>query len=315
MAQITVIGAGNMGSLYGANLARSGESVALLDPWREHVDAISHEGLQMSGLHGEFIARVHASTRVEDIPPTDIAIVFVNGYDTQAAADAAKHILRPSGFCITLQNGLGNLEVLNATLGQSRVLGGLSFHSADTQAPGQVRHTNQGPTYLGEQDRQKTARLDELAALMDRAAMEPVVEDDIVATIWGKFIHNCGLNALCAITNLRPAHISEVPALDAFQTAIIDEAVALARAKEVELPDPEPLQAIKRYGTEKFHRVSMQQHLDRGRRTEIDSLNGYVVTESAKFGLGTPANTALTALIKGRQHEPEKWPAQGKTVY
>jgi len=304
-----------MGSLYGANLARVGESVALFDPWQEHIEAIRDSGLRMSGLHGDFTATVLATTDLAELPPTDVAIVFVNSYDTLAAAAAAKQILRPAGYCITFQNGLGNLDVLNEVLKQHNVLGGLSFHSADTQAPGQVKHTNEGPTYLGEQNGESTPRLVELAELLARADMQPAIEEDILTTIWGKFIHNCGLNALCAITDLRPAHIGEVPELDALQSAIINEALALATAKGIPLSDPAPLQSIKDYGARKYHRVSMQQHLDRGRLTEIDSLNGYIVRESRKLGLDAPANAALTALMKGRHHTPGKWPTVGEETY
>jgi 2-dehydropantoate 2-reductase len=183
-------------------------------------------------------------------------------------------------------------------------MGGLTFHSADLQGPGRVTHTNEGPTYLGELENQKSARLETLRGALDRAGMMPVVVDDILATIWGKFVHNCAINAVCAITGLRPGHIREVPAVDEFQTHIIEETVALAKAKGITLPDPDPVATIKAYCATKFHRVSMVQHLDRGRLTEIDSLNGYVVREGGKIGLQAPYNEALTMLIKGREHKP-----------
>ena len=265
----------------------------------------------MSGLHGDFTSEVLATSNADEVPATDVAMVFVNGYNTLDAADTAKKVLKPTGYCITFQNGLGNLEILNDVLGMPNVLGGLSFHSADTQSPGKVIHTNQGPTYLGEQDRKQTTRLTNLASLLEKANMEPVVEEDIVATIWGKFVHNCGINAVCAITNLRPGHIQEVPELNAFQTEIIEEALSLVKAKGIRLPDPNPLESIKAYSSKKFHRVSMQQHLDNGKLTEIDSLNGYIVRESRKLGLNAPANAALTSIMKGRHHTPRVWPCSG----
>jgi 2-dehydropantoate 2-reductase len=302
---IAVVGAGNMGCLYGANLARVGEQVTLVDVWAEHVLAMHERGLAMEGLHGEFTAEVAATTDPGAVSGVDLVIVCVNGYNTRAAAEAAQGMLAEDGCVLTLQNGLGNVEVLTEVLGESLVVGGLTFHSADLQAPGQVRHTNKGPTYLGELDRAQTERLERIRAMMERAGMQPQVEEDILVTMWGKFVLNCGINPLCAIADLRPGHIREVEAFDEFQSKIIEEVLALIAAKGIQLPDPTPLETIKTYCAKKFHRVSMQQHLLRGRPTEIDSLNGYVVRESERLGLQAPYNDALTRIVKGRQYQPE----------
>ena len=299
--QIVVIGAGNMGCLYGANLSRAGVEVTLVDPWQEHIEQIQAHGLTMAGLHGEFAATVQATNDPKTAPAADLVIILVNAYSTREAAESARLLLKKNGFALTLQNGLGNVEVLQQVLGQERVLAGLSFHSADLQGPGSVYHTNEGPTYLGEIDGSRTARLADLERLMARAGMLPVVEADIMVTIWGKFVHNCAINALCAITDLTPGHIQNVAALDEFQTHIIEETLALVEARGVRIPADTPLQDIKLYCATKFHRVSMLQHLARGRPTEIDALNGYVVTESRKLGLCCPYSESLTALIKGRE--------------
>src|SRR5262249_17916297 len=154
--------------------------------------------------------------------------------------EAARTVLKETGCCLTLQNGVGNIEVLTEALGTGRVLAGLSFQSGDLVEPGFVRHTNHGPTYLGELNRSRTARLARMQALFAEAGLNPVVVEDVIATIWAKFVHNCGINALCAITGLRPGQIREVPELDAFQTDIIQEAVALVTAKGIALPDADP---------------------------------------------------------------------------
>lgn len=309
MPHIAVIGAGNMGSIYGGNLARVGYPVTLIDLNQEHIDAIRRTGLHLSGLHGEFTVAVEAVTDpaqlVGDRGKVDVAIICTNTYVTRQAGETARSIIKADGFVLTLQNGMGNLDILAEVVGPERLLGGLTFHSGELQGPGQVRHTNHGPTYLGELDRQKTPRLAALAEAMEKAGMNPVVEADIMATIWGKFVHNCGLNALCALTGLRPGHIRHVPELDEFQTYIIEETLALVQAKGITLPDPDPLTSIKEYSAQKFHRVSMQQHLDRHSPTEIDALNGYVARESARLGLAAPYNDALTRLMKGRQYIPE----------
>ena len=202
--QIAVIGAGNIGCLYGSNLARIGEDVTMIDVWEEHVEAMRANGLQIDGLHGLFTAKVQATTHPTEAPKADVALICVNGYATRDAAQTAKIILKNSGYALTLQNGLGNIEILTEILGVDAVMGGLTFHSADLRGPGKVTHTNKGPTYLGELDRSRSQRLQVINELMARADMESVMEPDIIATIWGKFVHNCGINAVCAITDLRP---------------------------------------------------------------------------------------------------------------
>ncbi len=296
-----IIGAGNMGSLYGANLARIGHDVVLIDIAVDHVDAINRDGLRVDGLYGEFLASVVATTDVSTVSGVDVAMVCVNGYSTREAAETASEILGPEGFVVSLQNGVGNIEVLVDVLGDDRVLGGLTFHSGDMPGTGRVSHTNEGPTYLGEIDGAESDRLALLVEHLELANMLPVVEADIMKTIWSKFVHNCGINAICAITDVRPGHIRAIPELDEFQRQVIGEVLAFVAAKRVELDDPDPLETIREYCSKKFHRVSMSQHLARGVRTEIDSLNGYVAREAAKYGISTPANDALTRLIKGSE--------------
>ncbi|OGB93443.1 MAG: hypothetical protein A2Z31_06320 [candidate division NC10 bacterium RBG_16_65_8] len=302
--QIAVIGAGSLGCVYGGNLARIGEQVTLIDVWEEHIGRIRTHGLHMEGLNGDFVVRVNAAVDPVEAPKADAVLICANAYNTPEAAQSAKTVLKENGYALTLQNGVGNVEVLTEVLGASRVLAGLSFHSGDLRGPGHVAHTNNGPTYLGELDRSRPSRLLMLADLMERACLNPVLADDIVVTIWSKFVHNCGINAICAITDLRPGHIHAIPALDEFQSRIINETLALVRTKGITLPDPDPLSTIKAYCAKKFHRVSMLQHLDRGRQTEIDALNGYVARESRRLGLAAPYSEALTMVMRGREYIP-----------
>ncbi len=299
--RFVVIGAGNMGCVYGANLARIGEEVSFLDVWEEHVRAITANGLEVDGLTGRFLIRAKATTSAAELPKAEAALICVNSYSRRAAAEAAKQLLEDGGFCLTLQNGLGNVEVLSEVLGRERVLAGLSFQSGDLEGPGCVNHTNNGPTFIGELDGSQTQRLAGLVDRLQRAGLNPEPVDDIITTIWAKFVHNCGINAICAITGLRPGHIHLVPELEEFQTRIIEETVSVVRAKGITLPDPDPAAVIKEYCAHKFHRPSMMQHLERGQRTEIDSLNGFVAAESSRFGLDAPFSRALTQLIKGRE--------------
>ena len=220
------------------------------------------------------------------------------------ASESARTLLKPDGYAVTLQNGLGNIEAMQEVLGPERVVGGICFISGALAGPGAVRQTGAGPTNIGELDGSRSARVEALAAALEPAGLNPVIHDDILNVIWGKFVHNCAVNAICAITDLNPGYVREVPELDEFRTCIIREAVALADAVGVTLPDADPVATIRAWAETRFHRPSMMQHLDRGLPTEIDSLNGYCARESARLGLSAPCNDALTRLMKGREYLP-----------
>jgi 2-dehydropantoate 2-reductase len=296
--RICIIGAGAMGSLYGAMLARGGAEIVLFDQWAEHIEKVRRDGLRLSGITGDFTVEVEATSDPEAIDRADLCISQVNTYATTAAAEVAQRVLGRDGYCLTLQNGVGNIEKLVAVLGEHRVMGGLSYHSAAMGGPGHGIHTHAGPTWLGELDGRRTARLDSLVQLLAQSGFEPTVVDDIQGFIWGKFIHNCSINPICAVAGIRVGQIPMDEAADTFQTRIIEEALAIIRAKGITVPEADPMTAIKKFCKVKFNKPSMLQHVEAGKRTEIDSLNGVIVEEGRTHGIPTPFNEALTLMVR-----------------
>jgi 2-dehydropantoate 2-reductase len=311
--KICVIGAGSMGGMYGGKLAEAGEDVLLIDRWAEHVRAINDSGLRLDGVGGDRRVRVRAATPDEAPGGFDVAIIFVDANATGAAAETAKKLLAPSGFAISLQNGIGNVETLVATLGKERVVGGLSYHSAELKAPGHVSHTHRGNTWLGELDGRRSERVATLEAAMRKADLVPESVENINAVIWTKFVLNCAINPLCAISGLRQGDIPRTPALDDYQDRIIDEALAVVAAKGITLADPDIRASIKKQGFLKYNKPSMLQHMDLGRRTEIDSLNAALAREGRAVGVPTPFNEAIAMLIKGREKRRMQ-EASGQTI-
>ena len=294
-----VIGAGSMGSLYGGLLARAGFDVVLVDLWQEHVDLIRRDGLHLDGITGDLRIPVKATSRVEDVSPVDCAIILTDANSTREAAQTARRVLGAEGFALTLQNGIGNVETLGEALGAGRVMGGTSNHSAALRAPGHVTHTHAAPTWIGELDGQRTGRLGEVEEALARAGFTPVVVDNILAHIWNKFVLNCGINAISAVTGLRLGEIVRTPAVDELQTRVIEEVLAVVRAKGVALTEPDPMRAIKEHCRKKYNKPSTLQHVEQGKRTEIDALNGALVREARRLGVPTPYNDAVTLLLKG----------------
>ena len=301
--RIVVVGAGAMGAGYGGRLSRAGYDVTLLDIRREHIAAIVADGLRLSGIVGDHVVRLPARTDAAGLSPFDLAIVFVDANATAAAADTAAGLLKPEGAALTLQNGIGNLEILAARLGSARVLGGVTMNSANLPGPGQAQHSHAGPTWLGELDGTPTPRLAAIVEALTRAGLETIVTDDVQAHVWNKFVLNCAINPLCAITGLLPGEIAVTPEVDQLQTLLVEELMAVVRAKGLALPDPDPLGTIKAHCRARFNRPSMMQHVEQGRRTEIDALNGALVREAASLGLSVPYNDAIARAIKGLEKQ------------
>lgn len=122
-----------------------------------------------------------------------------------------------------------------------------------------------------------------------------------MAVIWNKFVLNVAINALCAVTGLRLGELARHSDMDGYQDRIIEEALAVVAAKGITLPDPDIRWTIKKHCWSKFSKPSMLQHMERGRKTEVDALNGAVVREGKALGIATPYNEALTAMVKGRE--------------
>ncbi|MGH7265345.1 MAG: ketopantoate reductase family protein [Candidatus Rokuibacteriota bacterium] len=304
--KVCVVGAGSMGCLYGGLLARAGTAVTLVDVWVEHVEAIRRHGLRLDGVSGDLVVPVAATTELREVEPVDAVFIQVDANTTPAAAQTAVRVLAPDGFAITFQNGIGNVERLVEALGDGRVLGGLSYHSAALRGPGHVTHTHAGPTWIGELDGRPTERLRRLHGVLETAGLRPAIADDVRGRIWSKFVHNSAINALCALTGLRVGEVARCPEADALQTRLIEEVLAVVRAKRITLPDRDPMRSIKELCRVSFNRPSMLQHLEQGRRTEIDALNGAVVREGRALGVPTPYNEAVTWLVKAVEARHEQ---------
>jgi len=298
-----------MGSVYGGRLSRAGYDVTLLDIRRDHIAAIAEGGLSLSGIAGDQVIRLPAHTDAAGLPPFDLAIIFVDANATAAAAQSAAGLLKPDGAALTLQNGIGNLETLAATLGSARVLGGVTMNSANMPGPGKAQHSHAGPTWLGELDGKPTSRLAAIVEALTRAGLETVVTDDVQAHVWNKFVLNCAINPLCAITGLLPGEIAVTPEVDQLQTLLVEELMAVVRAKGLALPDPDPLGTIKAHCRARFNRPSMMQHVEQGRRTEIDHLQGVITKIADRHGLEVPLSRRVVALIRKAEVDGKGSPA------
>ena len=311
MAHVLIAGAGALGSVFGALLRGAGHEVALLGR-AAHVDAIAARGLVVAGLWGEHRATgLQLATDPRQLKGTfDVILITVKSYDTRAMARAVAAQLPPHGVMISLQNGLGNAEVLAEEVGPQRVLAARVIFGAEAVEPGTVRVTVYAePVLIGALHRGVDAGLDAQAhAWAECIAASGIPTEyctDITAALWGKVLYNAALNPLGALLGVHYGALGEDARTRAIMNTVIDEAFAVAVAEGVVLP----WASAAAYCTVFYdrllpatfhHRSSMLQDLERGRPTEIDAINGQVWRRGARHALRTPANEWLTRLILAR---------------
>ena len=298
--RIAVLGAGAMGAIFGAALSRAGAEVVFFDR-AEVAEAINRDGLQLSGVLGEFALPCAATADPAALGEVDVALVLVNAGATAAAALVAERCLKPGGCALTLQNGIGNWEALAARLGAERVLAGSTFNSGAGLGPGRSVHTNLGPTWIGELDGTVSERAKSIAAMFEAGGLPFEVVPNAVAVVWSKFVHNCAINPVAAATGLRSGEIARDPDAAALLDSILDEVLAVVAAEGVTLPEAGPRGHIHDHCWERYNKPSMLQHIEAGRMTEIDALNGALVRRARTHGIPTPVNEAIVRVIKGRE--------------
>ena len=297
--KIAVIGAGAMGSLFGAYLAKAGEAVTVVDIWQEHVAAIRSQGLMLSEQAGDEVVRLDATLGTGGLEPVDLLILFVKSAATQAAATDAATLLRPGGRVLTLQNGLGNAEAIAEIVGAERVLAGTTAQGATLLGPGRVRHGGSGETHIGRLSGEADAFCHEVAALLTNAGLPTVVEPDVRSLIWGKLIINTGINALTALLRLRNGQLADLAETRQLLALAVEEAVQVARAVGVQLPYEKPLEKVLAVAVATGqNQSSMLQDVLRGSPTEIAVINGAIVREGERLGVATPVNRTLTLLVQ-----------------
>ena len=297
--KIAVIGAGAMGSLFGAMLNRLEETnVWLLDIWQEHVTRVERHGLEIQSSEGTRLEKLRGASSPLDVPASDLAIVFVKSSHTADAAKTAESLLVPDGVALTLQNGMGNAEILAEVVGADRVLAGTTAHGSTMLGPGLIRHAGQGPTVIGPWSEAGMQKAKEIARLFNDAAIETQVVEDVRSVIWGKLLVNVGINAITALTNIKNGQLVDLDVTKDLSRAAVEEAAGVARALGVKVRDDAVEHVYSVAEATGGNRSSMGQDVDNKRFTEIDAINGAVVREAEKLGMDVPVNRTLTALIK-----------------
>lgn len=295
-SRVQVVGAGAVGSYYGALLARAGHEVTLVARGA-HLRALRNRGAVRVREPDGTAWDAPVAAAGAPVEGTALAIVATKSHDTRAAAEALAPVLDADASVLSLQNGVENAGRLAAVLGP-RVLGGIAFVGLRIHEPGTVDHQAQGWVRIGD-PAGPSERARAVFALVE-GAWDVRLSDDIVHDQWHKLLWNTGFNAVCAITGATAGRALATPAPRALVRAAMGETVAVAAAHGVRLTDEE-VEGMAAYDPQlRDYRPSTAQDVDAGKRLERDALCGFIRREGARLGIPVPANDVLDRLLQLR---------------
>ena len=297
--RIAVVGAGAMGSIFGARLHQAGHETVLVDIAQALVDTINQDGVTVVRADDATITRVPATTDPATVGPVDIVVFFTKCYHTSSAAEGARPLVGPDTVVASLQNGWGNGDVLAAAYPPGQVVLGVTYNSGLLQGPGRVVHPAEQPTLVGSfsDGGDGPARL---AEALESAGLATTVASPVRPEIWKKLILNAATLPASALTGMTAGALGACEDMLELVSETTREAVAVAQALGYDIDFDERIATIlglvEKAGPTK---ASMLQDVEAGRRTEIDVINGAVVRAADEAGLAVPVNRALMQLIKG----------------
>ncbi len=298
-----VVGAGAVGSFFGAMLARAGHSVTLIGR-APHVQAIVRDGLQLH-MGGQVLAVPMAATsELAAVREAELVLFCVKSTDTESVAREIAPLLADHALVLSLQNGVDNAATIARQVRQTVVPAVVYVATAMPQA-GVVQHFGRGDLVIGPLDARGPndaalqARLQAVAELFATAQVPVRISPDVMGELWSKLMVNCAYNAISALAQQPYGRMAALPAIREVQHAVVREVVAVAQADGQSLTLPAALEAMERIAVAMPAQFSSTaQDLARGKPTEIDHLNGYVARRGAELGIATPVNQTLHALVK-----------------
>jgi len=288
---IAIMGAGGVGCYYGAMLARAGHGVTLIAR-PPHVEAIGRRGLVFEARGTTETLKVTATTEPSGVAGADIVLFCVKSGDTEEAGRAIAPHLAANATILCLQNGVDNAQRLQAVLGRP-VIPAAVYVAVEMPGPGHVRHHGRGELIIGH-----GATSAAIAESFGRAGIATEVSDSVIGALWTKLVVNCAYNALSAIPQLPYGRMIEVDGVRDSMADIVAECRAVAHAAGI-VVGPEILDTVLALAPAMPAQTSSTaQDLARGKTSEIDHLNGYVVRTGERLSVPTPANRLLTVMVR-----------------
>jgi 2-dehydropantoate 2-reductase len=295
--RIAVVGAGAVGCYFGGMLADAGAPVVLIGR-PAFVDAVNRDGLLLDTLQTQKRVRVETSTEMIAARNADFVLFCVKTTDNAATARQLSPVLDRNATVLCLQNGVDNVEQLRAAAG-IEALAAVVYVAASMPAPGHLKHVGRGDLVLGP----PSAKVSWISDTFTRANVPCRITDNIAGELWIKLLSNCALNAVSALGQARYRQLAEGSDARQVMQNVVNEVWAVAHAAQITLPglagENAAVALVVKIAEQMAGALSSTaQDINRGKKTEIDSLNGYISRRGAELGVPTPVNHALYTLIK-----------------
>ncbi|WP_296793590.1 2-dehydropantoate 2-reductase [Variovorax sp.] len=298
--KVAVMGAGAVGCYYGAMLARAGHEVVLIGR-PAHVEAVRARGLRLEAQTFDEHVPMAASTEPDAVRGADLVLFCVKSTDTEAAAAQIAPHLAPGALVLTLQNGVDNDERARSVLRSHEVAAAVVYVATGMAGPGHVKHNGRGELVIA-----PSARGEEVAQALRAAGVPTEISGNVRSALWAKLVLNCAYNALSAITQLPYGVLVRNEGVPGVLRDVVAECLAVARAEGVTIPGDidAAVAGIARTMPAQFS--STAQDLERGKRSEIDHLNGFVLRRGEALGVPVPANRLLWTLVRLLEDKPAR---------
>lgn len=301
---VMIVGAGAMGSLFAARLAEQGSRVTLVDVDRDRLAVIARDGIELTDDNGTRTIRVSVALAAQVAAPVDLLMLFTKGVHSAAAIQSIAHLASGNPVALTLQNGIGNGELLAATFGAEQVLIGTAHVPADLAGAASVATHGFGFLELGGLSPAAHGHAPMVADLLRGAGFGVTVADEVNAAVWEKVAFNAALNATAMICEVPNAGMDNKPGRH-LALRVVGEAVNVAAARGIRLDRTRIETTIDAALREHaHHKASMLQDREHGRPTEIEMINGAIGREGARLGVPTPVCDTLADLVRIIERAP-----------
>jgi len=297
--KIVIVGPGAMGCLFAAFLTKAKEDVWLLDKDKQRSLKINESGISLEGSSGCWQSKPKTTANPQDIGKADLIIICVKSFHTKVVVEQIKPLLGQETKILTLQNGIGNVEIISELAGEERVIAGVTNEGATLIDAGKIHHSGRGETIIGAIDGKTPVQMRAIREVFNKAGFECKMSRDIKSLLWSKLIINVGINALSAITRLPNGKLTEYEGTKRILRDAVTEAARIAKRKRIKLIFDDPLAKVEAVceGTQSNF-SSMLQDVLRKKHTEIDFINGVIVRLGQELGIAVPTNKFLLDLIK-----------------
>ena len=302
--KIAIVGAGAIGSFFGAKLALAGNDVSLVAR-EQHVQAIRRSGLRLYEGNEVRTIAINAVTSSHELAGRDFDLVIITtkAYDAATASKIAVDLLQNNTIWLSIQNGLGMEEVISKATGKSNFIKGVTYCGATLDEPGTVTGHGVKETILGYSKAVPTDSVKSVKETFELAGLPAHVTSNILGAIWLKVLVNSGINALATVTNSTNGQLLESPTLRNLMLEIVREGFRVAQKSDIKLEADAEQLVLETAKMTSLNRNSMLVDIEKGKRTEIDFINGAICVEGRRLGVDTPLNAMLTALIKGMEEQ------------